>query len=273
MPGLANLTQPGVAWGNGANGSGVGPAATVTCGSCHNPHGNGQYRILNPIPAPVVTGGTFTAVAAPGAPILDSPADNPDATESDTKNYTVIQVRGTQGTNNSFLLYADDVTDSGFASTTGDYFHRTVPWNQSPASPNGVDAPNGRPGSFNLQMTNWCLACHTRYMSTDPNSERVDPITGDPDMVFRYQHQTSTNGQTVCTTCHVSHGSNALMDGPYAGDFPYPDDPTNGPAPVTSGSSRLLKVNNRGTCQLCHDPTNTAVVGSYSGPIPAPGIP
>ncbi len=50
MPGLAGLTQPGIAWGNGANGSGAGPAADVSCGSCHNPHGNGQYRILNTIP-------------------------------------------------------------------------------------------------------------------------------------------------------------------------------------------------------------------------------
>ena len=44
------LTQPGIAWGNGANGSGAGPAATIGCASCHNPHGNGQYRILNTQP-------------------------------------------------------------------------------------------------------------------------------------------------------------------------------------------------------------------------------
>ena len=41
------LNLPHVAWGNGAAGSGAGPAAEVTCASCHNPHGNGQYRILN----------------------------------------------------------------------------------------------------------------------------------------------------------------------------------------------------------------------------------
>ena len=41
------LTLPNVAWGNGAAGSGAGPSADVSCASCHNPHGNGQYRILN----------------------------------------------------------------------------------------------------------------------------------------------------------------------------------------------------------------------------------
>ena len=238
------------------------------CGSCHNPHGNGQYRILNPIPDPPEISGTFTPVPAPGAPIIDSPVDNPDAAESDTKNYTVIQQRGP-----AFLLYADDVTDLGFGPTTGDYFHRFVPWNQAPSGSTGRDAPNGLPASFILQMNNWCLACHTRYFSTDPSSERVDPISGSPDTIFRYQHQTTTSGQTVCTTCHVSHGSNAAMTGAFSGAFPYPDDPTAAPPALTSASSRLLKVNGRGTCQLCHDPTDTVLPGSYSGPLPVPGVP
>ncbi len=261
------LTMPGIAWGNGGNGTGSGPQATVTCASCHNPHGNGQYRILNPIPEPDVTGGTFTAVTGQGVPVLDSAWDNPDPAESDVKNYTVIQRRS------PFLLYADDVLDAGFGPATGDYLHRFVPWNQAPSGSTGTDAPNGLPSSFSLQINNWCLACHTRYNSSGADSEQVDPITGDPDTVFRYQHQTTTSGQTVCTTCHVSHGSNAAMTGPYTGAFPYPDDPATAPAAVTSGSSRLLKVDNRGTCQLCHDPTNTTVVGSYTGPNPSPGVP
>ena len=265
LPALAGLTQPGVAWGNGANDSGPGPTVTLGCASCHNPHGNGQYRILNPIPDPAEISGTFTPVAAPGARLT---VENPDATESDTKNYTVIQQRGP-----AFLLFADDVTALGFGPTTGDYFRRYVPWNVEPSGSTGRDAPNGLPTSFTLQMNNWCLSCHTRYSSDDPNSERVDPISGEPDMVFRFQHQTTTNGQTVCTTCHVSHGSNATMTGPFSSVFPYPDDPTTAPPALTSASSRLLKVDGRGTCQLCHDPTDTVLPGDYSGPIPAPGVP
>ncbi len=48
----------GVAWGNGPNSATAyaGPEVELECGTCHNPHGNGQYRILNPIPAPVSTG-------------------------------------------------------------------------------------------------------------------------------------------------------------------------------------------------------------------------
>ncbi len=49
------LTAPAVAWGNGAIAAtaNAGPTVSMTCASCHNPHGNGQYRILNPCPFPM----------------------------------------------------------------------------------------------------------------------------------------------------------------------------------------------------------------------------
>ncbi len=51
----------GTMWGNGAIGSGAGPSATLDCVSCHDPHGNGQYRILRSVP----TGSGAAAVAVP----------------------------------------------------------------------------------------------------------------------------------------------------------------------------------------------------------------
>ncbi len=44
-------TTAGTLWGNGALNSGAGPSYMLECTSCHDPHGNGQYRILRPIPA------------------------------------------------------------------------------------------------------------------------------------------------------------------------------------------------------------------------------
>ena len=254
------LSAPGKAWGNGAVGSGAGPTVSIGCGSCHNPHGNGQYRILNPIPAPAATtAGTFVPVAAPGAAVSDAglPAAN------DARNYTVIQTRGTIGTPSTFLLYASQVVSGGFSNTDGDYWHLRVPWNSSTGT---ADTPNGLTG-FNDQMDTWCSACHTRY-----HGNPSDPIDPTGDSVFQFRHQ--TGGRTTCTTCHVSHGSNARMDGPYSVTIPFPD----GTAVSydiggTTGDSRLLKVNNRGTCQLCHDPTGTVLPGTYTGPATVPGVP
>jgi hypothetical protein len=257
------LTAPQAAWGNDGIGSGAGPVVDLSCGDCHNPHGNGAYRILNPVPAPTAVSGVFVPVAAPGTLITD--AALPAA--GDARNYTVIQVKGTSGVPSTFLLYASQVVAGGYASTAGDYWHVRVPWNDAAG---GADAPNGVPGGltpFNTQMESWCTACHTRY-----HTEAGGPIDDSGDAIFRFKHQTT--GRTTCTTCHVAHGSNARMAGPFSASMPFPD----GTAVTydiggTTGDSRLLKVDNRGTCQLCHDPTDTVTVGTYTGPIPAPGVP
>ncbi len=474
LDGADGVVASGIAWGNGANGSGVGATGvSLTCASCHNPHGNGQYRILNPIPeadgagfdgtwvATIVSStasnervttaashgllpgdkvtiaghtgstpdinGSWTVAAVPssttftltgvditaggtggtvtrtgGVTVADSPVD-PDGNaangiENPTKNYTVIQVKGTQGTNSTYMLYARDVEAAALAGsfnsipgtygpTGGDYFHRAVPWNPSinnptcdptvfvpspgnPACATADDAPNGRPGvtgdptvSFNLQITQWCSACHTRYFAdNNPNpgtlqgppaspvsiltsaatgvittganhglaagdtvtiaghtgstpdingswtvatapstttftltgvtitvggtggtstrtSQAVPPATAQSwwfprqgDNLYKYQHRTIPN--RACTTCHVSHGSNAQMTGPFSVNQTMP----NGSAKIIAGAtplgdSRLLKIDNRGTCQACHDPTGTIPAGTYVGPTPTPAVP
>lgn len=258
------LVTPHAAWGNDGINSGAGPTVSMSCGSCHNIHGNGYYRILQPVP--VVTaaaGSSFIPIAAPGAVVTD--AALPPA--GDARNYTVIQVKGTQGTPSSFLLYASQVIAGNYASDAGDYWHVRVPW----TDPSGMaDAPNGNPSGltpFNTQIEAWCTACHTRY-----HTEAGGPVDFSGDDIFGYKHQTT--GRTTCTTCHVSHGSNARMAGTYSASFPYPDNVySGGVGSNTSPSSRLLKVDNRGTCQLCHDPTGTVAAGTYTGPVPAPGAP
>jgi predicted CXXCH cytochrome family protein len=254
------LTAPAVAWGNGANLAGVGPTVALGCTSCHNPHGNGQYRILNPVPSLTASTGTFSPIAAPGALVTDSPVVNAATGNADTKNYTVIQVPGPQ-----YLLYASQVASGLYPATSGDYWHVRVPWNSSTASndaPNGVPVNAGAAVAFDTQITAWCSACHTRY-----NSVTAEQPSGDN--LYMYRHQTVSN--QACTTCHVAHGSNALMTGQFSGAFPYPGGTPS--VPTLSPSSRLLKVDNRGTCQLCHDPTRTVATGTYVGPLPMPGAP
>ena len=210
----ATFALPHILWGNGADGSGVGPSVSLECTNCHNPHGNGQYRILNPIPVPTgtsgavaeavaqseavnkslilklanpfavgdvvdvsgtgYTDGTYVVLAVSGlkvqlatqatwatsgtnasavipsngtggtltrasASVTDSPVVNPANSTIETKNYTIIQKQGAQGDPTSYLLYASQVTGT-YAPTTGDYWHRQVPWNGN--------APAGRVASI-----------------------------------------------------------------------------------------------------------------------------
>jgi cytochrome c553 len=264
LVGATGVAATHKAWGNGALATaGSGPTVDLECATCHNPHGNGMYRILNPVPNPKPdsTSGTFTAVAAPGVSVTDATSGT-----NATRNYTVIQVKGP-----SYLLLASDVTSAGYGNTTGDYLHRKLPWNGTSGTAN--DAPNGDPTNFDAQMNAWCASCHTRYTTsaltgwggTPPVNTTVNGSiinypsgfgsynTASGDAIYTYRHSTTSN--KPCTTCHVSHGSNAKMDGAYSSTFPYPDG-------STAPSSRLLKAGNRGTCQLCHDPTGTITAGT-----------
>lgn len=241
----------GIAWGNGPDSATAfaGPSVRMDCGTCHNPHGNDQYRILNKLPSPAAAG-TDVFVEA-GADAIVTDADLPPA--GDQRNYTVIQTNGGTGT-----LLASQVDALNVSDTAGDYFRRRVPWNGETGTSN--DAPNGLSANFTTQISAWCLTCHSRYIGNGWD-------TVEPDDIYKYRH-TSNNVSRNCITCHVAHGSNAVMDGAYSGDFPYP-----GGAAPASGSSRLLKIDNRGTCQACHDPTETKVAGDAVGPVPNPVLP
>ena len=241
----------GVAWGNGPdNGTAfAGPTVHVECATCHNPHGNGQYRILNPMPDPAATGTDVFVPAVANAIVTD--AALPPA--GDTRNYTIIQTNNGSGT-----LLASQVDALNLPATAGDYWRRKVPWNATTGSSN--DAPNALPATFTPQLSTWCLTCHTRYLSAGWSVET-------PDAIYKYRH-TATNPSRNCVTCHVAHGSNAQMTGFNSATMEYP-----GGAVAPVGDSRLLKIDNRGTCQACHDPTGTVASGQQVGPTPNPILP
>ncbi len=255
----------GPAWGNGTA-AGIGASVDVECTTCHNPHGNGAYRILNAIPISSTAGG----FVPPTAGITVTDAALPPA--GDARNYTVIQLFPPANS-----LLASQVTSYG--ATAGDYLHRRVPWNVTTTGSNGDDAPNGintGTARFNYQMNAWCATCHTRLTTTTstgtsivtyPSGEGAYNNSTGTSFPFTYRHPTSSN--KPCTTCHVAHGSNAAMTGDYSSAF----EVVPGDATTISNSSFLLKVDNRGTCQACHDPTNTKVGGDTAGPVPVPLVP
>ncbi|MCC7104019.1 MAG: cytochrome c3 family protein [Chloroflexi bacterium] len=236
MPGNG-LTPQNVIWGSGAISStsyaGKDLAAanltSLSCADCHNPHGgadNGSatYRLLRPLPNKVE--GSPTGVALPDEAV--SPH------EYVTTNY--------------WRQY--EVSGGSFVDTT-------VPWTGE-------------------QMSKWCSTCHTRYLAKPTDAYGA---TGSGDAIFNFRHQSGDSGtgtmgnQTgapygsatftpFCLQCHVSHGSNATLAttrSSSSGNIPWPGSSTS-----RSAESTLLKVDNRGTCILCHGTSP----GSYTSPRP-----
>jgi len=249
---------PGVAWGNATTGvfwstPYSGPTVSITCTTCHNPHGNGKYRILNPIPFGGASTADNAAVAAGFAPatLAANVTDAAAVPSGQTRNYT-----------NTPAQYL-----SGIGSSRQDYWRYCTPTWNSCSSANRGDKPNQLPSSpFRTQISAWCSTCHTRYTADAGSATYEGGPSGDA--IFAFRHTTPT---PECTQCHVAHGSNAAMSGTYSSTFPYPHDPAASSGTyVSSASSRLLKIDNRGTCQMCHDPTGTTTtVGTQVGaPVP-----
>mgnify|MGYP002640395656 CR=1 FL=1 len=182
----------GTIWGDGALNSGTGTAAfALTCGNCHDPHGQANggtatYRILRPVP----TGSLSAAV-----PVTDV-ADF-------TNTYTI-------------------------SSATGNYFGETYG------------------ATLDGQMSDWCATCHDRYL-TGEDGGNTDST--DADFAFRHMSDGSTAGTPSatssdnavgCLDCHVAHGSGASMT-------------NRSNLASLAGDSALLRLDDRGICQSCHN--------------------
>ena len=90
----------------------------------------------------------------------------------------------------------------------------------------------------------WCTTCHTRYLAPSGSWG-----TNSGDAVFTYRHTgDNVSGDAAsnrnCIQCHVAHGTNAQM----------PSSSVEWPAGTTpSADSRLLRVDDRGVCVMCHN--------------------
>ncbi|HEY5151077.1 MAG TPA: cytochrome c3 family protein [Mycobacterium sp.] len=109
--------------------------------------------------------------------------------------------------------------------------------------------------SLENNISRWCTTCHTRLLAGSGSWSTPLTAGGTTDAMYAFRHRSDANTKTVgtmgdspnCLTCHVSHGSNASMSGQYSGAIGNPDGTSNAP------DSFLLRVDNRGTCQMCHN--------------------
>ena len=284
-----------VAWGNGAYTGSVNYGTTVdlACGSCHDPHGNHQYRILSPGPGGSgIASFSFQAGFANGGRVFINDASTKTYT---TTNYANIDAGNTSSVNN----ITTPVTVPATTPTPGEN------WFGGPNDGSQVaynSTTKNWYGRYTEVSSQWCATCHTRY-----NALGGAAGVNSGDAVYTFQHAiyrllnpaaagnvpgvngwltpavyntatppvqigglgtvdlTGTSHGPKCLTCHMSHGTDASMTSVITSQFaPGVNYNASGATqvlgPVDAGGhtnvalgSTLLRLDNRGVCEACHN--------------------
>ena len=170
-------TTAGTLWGNGALGTaGAGPSYALDCASCHDPHGNGQYRILRPIP---------TSSGAAAASVTDQP--NP-------KNY---------GASN-YLYMGADVSLKQISLWCATCHTRYRATSITPTADTIYKYRHRSDGSSNRA----CIACHashgTNALMTGAYSSTVEwPGGGVGTTDNNNSRLLKMNNRGICIKCHI----------------------------------------------------------------------
>lgn len=233
--------------------NGGGAQIEMNCGTCHDPHGSSNYRILKDVVYGVAVGGYDGSVSA------TDPAPTPYV----ISNEVGFPIGG-------FRLHIPN-TSVGYVPN-----YTTPQYAKAP----GNDTSKG--------MTGWCTGCHTVYATKESTYNAGDgygsqdrhrhpmnvPLSNFAgprslivtDLVLPLAHDASAAHPLVnkssdwidCMTCHTAHGTIATMSG-WANNSTVitssagfgPDTGTGGVPPT--GDSALLRLNNRGVCEVCHN--------------------
>jgi predicted CXXCH cytochrome family protein len=241
----------------------------IGCTVCHDVHGSSNYRLLKDVVNGVTVGGyngsvdPYNPVATPW--VISAEPGYP------TSGWLLHEPGATQ-----VSAYRPDYTDERYAK-----------------------APNGDPTKG---ISGWCASCHTQYntwaSSTTTRTSSVYDSNDGFGLVTRHRHpvnvplsnylgaralvvtdttlplahdgaadyaatpRNTSSDWIDCLTCHVGHGSSALMTG-YAAvadsTDPLPDSsygltPGDGLGSVPPGDGNaLLRGNNRFVCEACHN--------------------
>jgi hypothetical protein len=166
-------------WGNGALGTpGAGPSFALDCGSCHDPHGNGQYRILRTVPA---------GSGSLGAVVTDQP---------DPKNYRAV----------NYLYMGVDVSLAQISSWCAQCHTRYMSTGVAATVDPIYTNRHRSDGSSNRA----CVTCHAAHGSnalmTGPYSSTVEwPGGGVGTTDSNNSRLLKMDNRGICKKCHAEY--------------------------------------------------------------------
>jgi cytochrome c553 len=262
-----SMERVGVLWGAGFA---ADTNMTLTCTSCHDPHGSSNYRLLK---------------------------DN-------VNNHAV---GGYTGDNPNGMVFSNE---AGYPTADGGWLKHQAGHDQMVAyTPNYTSGSrNISAGTAGASLSTWCSACHEQYDDATSNYSYgtyegagavgsqsrhrhpvdISPLSGDANLQIAAMETVDARiplevvgdgsgnpraNHIGCLTCHYAHGSSSQMSGwamshleqsgarilpvrdTVAGVDPDKADviaALNGGSGI-SGTSALLRANNRGVCERCHN--------------------
>lgn len=240
-----------------------------TCTSCHDPHGSSNYRLLkDTLPGDTRVGGYLADGVTPDPFVVSAeegyPANgwekhvNPN-TGGYVPNYTAAEYRnnGNMAENISGWC-AGCHTEYSKSGTAYDYEGDMADGvNEVQDTVTGVVYYRHPVNRVVADITSSSLA-------VEPTISADLPL--EVDMAADAQEMWALNESTIgCLTCHRAHGTNASMSGWAESSLTYNATPADG-APEWSvelddgsggvnpnKSSALLRLDNRGVCERCHN--------------------
>lgn len=280
----------GTAWG-GSTGAGPwsnpagGTVMKMDCCECHDPHGSSNYRILKDKVNGVDVGGylgTFSSDVDPNPnPYVISNEVNYPATGVNPgfrlhRNYGDHDGNGVVNTGTDYMpdyttaRYAMPVSlntakgMSGWCAACHTQYNTTSSSGQlafNAADGYGTVVRHRHPVNqpLNTFYGDRALLINTTLAPLDQNVPWGDGIDIPLDHDVNTEARGSGQRQQLtdyleCLTCHRAHGTNTTMSG-FANSnsnvYPQPDSGSGGVPPAAS--SALLRANNRGVCERCHN--------------------
>jgi predicted CXXCH cytochrome family protein len=274
----------GTAWGGG---TGTGPQGgtvmPMDCCTCHDPHGSSNYRILKDKVNNVTVGGYEGGIDA---------GSDPDPQPFIVSNEVGFPATGTNPGFRLHRNYGD-LDNDGVGGEAGDYRpdYTTARYAQM-VSLDTDKGMSGWCASCHTQYNTISANGQGAYNAADgygfvtrhrhPVNQPLDTFYGDRSLIIDTTDANGTNtpwDDTIdiplehdpsgprgisqvnddsdyigCLTCHRAHGVDATMEG-YANSssniVPSRDTGSGGVPPASS--SALLRADNRGVCERCHN--------------------